>query len=159
MSIDAKNYSIAVCYGLFDGEECFEARVSELPDLVEYADSHEEAYNLAIDAIETTAVIMSQKGKSMPLPRRRVDNYSGRVTLRLPKTLHRYLAVRAEYEDVSLNALITSALSAFSSSEGEWENIAGTWIASPSAGHSSTIRFDNIIPLRSYPQDDVANAC
>lgn len=159
MSIDARKYSITVCYGFFDGEDCFEARVSELPDLVEYADSHEEAYNLAIDAIETTAVIMSQKGKSMPLPNRRVDNYSGRVTLRLPKSLHRHLAIRAECEDVSLNTLITSALCAFSSSGGEWGNTVNDWVPSPSAGHSSTIRFDNIIRLRSYPQDDVANAC
>ncbi len=48
--IDATNYTITVRKGEFDGEQCFEARVVELPDLTEYADSFEETYALAIDS-------------------------------------------------------------------------------------------------------------
>jgi len=42
-----------------------------------------------------------------------VDNFSGRVTLRLPKTLHCSLAQKADDEGVSLNHLLLSVLSAF----------------------------------------------
>lgn len=61
-------YSITVREGEFNGETCFEARVAELPDVAEYGDSHEEAYDLAIDTIETTAEIFAENGKQMPAP-------------------------------------------------------------------------------------------
>jgi predicted HicB family RNase H-like nuclease len=114
MMIDPHAYNITVRRGDFEGEMCFEARVKELPDLAEYGDTFEEAYQLAIDAIETTAEIFAEKGKSMPVPQDVVDEYSGRVTLRLPKTLHRALAVAAEDEGVSLNQHLVNTLSYFS---------------------------------------------
>lgn len=110
---DARNYSISVRFGSFDGENCFEARVRELPDVVEYAGTCEKAYELAIDTIATTARILSEKGLRMPPVQEPLDDYSGRVTLRLPKSLHRSLALKAEAEDISLNQLLVSALSAF----------------------------------------------
>ena len=66
--IDASKYTITVHKGLFDGEECFEARIAELPEVAEYADSFAEAYNLAIDTIETTAELLAEHGKTMPPP-------------------------------------------------------------------------------------------
>ena len=60
--IDPHNYNISVRRGEFEGEFCFEARVKELPDIAEYADSFEEAYALAIDSIETTMEIFAEKG-------------------------------------------------------------------------------------------------
>ena len=66
--IDAQTYTIIVRKGYFDNEECFEARVAELPDVAEYADSFEEAYLLAIDTIEVTAELFAEKGWLMPLP-------------------------------------------------------------------------------------------
>ena len=86
---DASAYNITVRKGSFDGEVCFEARVRELPDLREYGDTHGEAYERALDAIETTAKIFAEKGRKMPAPEVPEDEFSGRVTLRLPKTLHR----------------------------------------------------------------------
>jgi hypothetical protein len=49
--IGASNYNITARKGWFGGELCFEARVAELPDVAEYADSLEEAYALAIDTL------------------------------------------------------------------------------------------------------------
>lgn len=108
--IDASNYNITVRKGFFDGEICYEARVAELPDVAEYADSFEEAYALAIDTIETTAEIFAAQGKPMPAPMVPVDEYSGRVTLRLAKSLHRSLAEAADKEGVSLNQHLTNIL-------------------------------------------------
>jgi len=36
--IDSRNYNISIRRGEFEGEVCFEARVKELPDIIEYAD-------------------------------------------------------------------------------------------------------------------------
>ncbi|WP_294030805.1 type II toxin-antitoxin system HicB family antitoxin [Thiolapillus sp.] len=114
MMIDPHAYNITVRRGDFEGELCFEARVKELPDLAEYGDTFEEAYQLAIDAIETTAEIFAEKGKAMPMPKDVPDEYSGRVTLRLPISLHRALAEAAENEGVSLNQHLVNTLAYFS---------------------------------------------
>ena len=112
--IDAKAYTISIRYGEFEDEYCYEARIKELPTITEYADSYEEAYALAIDSIETIAELYAELGQAMPVPSiEKADEYSGRVTLRMPKSLHSSLAWRAEDEDVSLNQLVVSALSAF----------------------------------------------
>lgn len=91
-------------------EQYFEARVRELPDVVEYADTHQEAYELAIDSIETTAQALAEHGREMPPPAPIADDYSGRITVRTTRSLHRDLAILAEEENVSLNQLIVSVL-------------------------------------------------
>ncbi|PPK73898.1 putative HicB family RNase H-like nuclease [Methylobacter tundripaludum] len=108
---DPSNYTITVRKDRFDGEDCFEARVAELPDVAEYADSFMEAYELAIDTIEVTEKIFSAQGKKMPKPVVQTDDdYSGRVTLRIAKSLHRALAQAANNEGVSLNQHLTNVL-------------------------------------------------
>lgn len=129
--IDPHAYSIEIRRGAFEGEVCFQARVKELPDLYEYADSHEEAYNLAIDAIEMKAEALAAQGKKMPEPFESLEDFSGRVTLRLPKSLHASLAGHAEREEVSLNQLMVSILSAYrgfdlgmQSSHDHWQKLS-----------------------------------
>ncbi|GBE49102.1 hicB family protein [bacterium BMS3Bbin13] len=112
--IDPHAYNITLRRNEFEGEACFEARVKELPDLAEYGDTFEKAYALAIDAIETTAEVLAEKGKPMPVPQEVANDYSGRVTLRLPKSLHRALAGSAEEEGVSLNQHLVNILAYFS---------------------------------------------
>ncbi|MDE0446594.1 MAG: toxin-antitoxin system HicB family antitoxin [Spirochaetaceae bacterium] len=88
----------------------FEERIKELPDVREFAESAQEAYALAIDTIETAAAMFAETGRPFPPPVRPQDQYSGRVTLRLPKSLHRELASAAEEEGVSLNQHLVTAL-------------------------------------------------
>ncbi len=114
MNIDPYAYNITVRRAMFEGEVCFEARVKELPDLIEYADTADEAYALAVDGIETTAEIMNEKGRAMPTAMSPADNFSGRVTLRLPRTLHRALAEGSDEEGVSLNQHLVNILSYYS---------------------------------------------
>lgn len=131
--IDASKYNITVRKDWFDGEHCYEARVAELPDVAEYADSFEEAYALAIDTIEVTAEMLAVQGKGMPTPMVPADEYSGRVTLRLAKSLHRSLAQAADMEGVSLNQHLTNilnyyagyaqAMDARNSGESNWQPI------------------------------------
>jgi predicted HicB family RNase H-like nuclease len=114
MAIDAQAYNITVRRGVFEGETLFEARVKELPDLIEYAESHADAYELAVDAIETTAEVMAERGRAMPAPSEPADEYSGRVTLRIARSLHRALAQASEEEGVSLNQHMVNVLTYFS---------------------------------------------
>lgn len=111
--IDPHAYGIEVRRRVIDGEAKFEARVRELPDLAEYADTFDEAYALAVDAIETTAKVFAERGRAMPAPVEPVDDWSGRVTLRVPKSLHRALAEAADTEGCSLNQHIVNVLGYF----------------------------------------------
>lgn len=108
--IDATQYNITVRKGVFDGEECFEARISELPDIFEYGDSFDQAYQLAIDSIQTTVELLQAQGKKMPDPVVSFENYSGRVSLHLPKTLHRMIACNAKQEGISVNQYVANVL-------------------------------------------------
>lgn len=108
--MNAHSYNITIRQIEVDGRELFEARVRELPDVVDFGDTWEEAYELAVDTIQTTAEIMAERGRRMPEPGAVEDDYSGRVTLRIPKSLHRRLAEQAEHESISLNQYLVSLL-------------------------------------------------
>lgn len=108
--MNANAYNITIRQIEVDGQQLFEARVRELPDVVDFGDTWEEAYELAVDTIETTAEIMAERGRQMPDPAAVEDNYSGRITLRVPKTLHRRLAEQSSIEGISLNQYLVSLL-------------------------------------------------
>lgn len=110
---DPNAYGIEVRRRTIDGEAVFEARVRELPDVAEYADTAEEAYALALDTIAATAKMLAERGKAIPAPVEPVDEWSGRVTLRVPKSLHRALAAAADAEGCSLNQHIVNVLGYF----------------------------------------------
>jgi len=131
--MNPRNYNISIRRILVGEEALFEARIRELPDATEYADTMEEAYELALDTIETTAEIFAEQGRPFPKPASLVADYSGRVTLRVPKSLHRRLADEADREGISLNQYLVSVLSfhAGTSFERPAAN-AGSWKRAPS---------------------------
>jgi len=108
--MNAHNYNIITRRVSVDDQVLFEARVQEFPDITEYAETPVEAYELAIDTIETLAEVFAERAKALPEPRVPADEFSGRVTLRLPKDLHRALTMEAERQDISLNQYLVSAL-------------------------------------------------
>lgn len=108
--MNAHLYNITVRQIEADGEVLFEARVRELPDVMEFGETWSEAYELAVDTIEATAEIMGERGRKMPPPASVEDDFSGRITLRIPKALHRSLATQAEQENTSLNQYLVSLL-------------------------------------------------
>lgn len=109
--IDASRYTISVRKATIDGETSYEARVRELPDVSAYADTFSEAYDQAIDAIETLAAVAERKGKPFPDPYKEDESASGRVTLRLPKSVHARAVQQALDEAVSLNTYLVSIIS------------------------------------------------
>lgn len=154
--IDAAAYNIVVRKGDFEGEVCFEARVAELPDIAEYADTHAEAYALAIDTIEVTAEVLGQQGKAMPSPYVPADDFSGRVTLRIPKSLHRSLAQASDSEGVSLNQHMVNILSYYSGyanameADFKWEHAIPHAKKSATISQLKVISRNNLEPLAKY---------
>lgn len=109
---NAENYTISVRKEDFDGEQLYVARVLELPDVEEYADTVDEARELAIDTINASRELCLEQGIAFPEPHNfsELDNVSGRITLRLPKSLHASLIKEAEVEGVSLNQHLVASL-------------------------------------------------
>lgn len=110
-SVNPHSYNVTVRQIVSEGETLFEARVRELPDARDYAESAPDAYDLAIDTIEASAAMFARDGRAFPPPACPQDDFSGRVTLRLPKSLHRRLALEAESEGASLNQHLVNVLS------------------------------------------------
>ncbi len=66
--IDPHEYSITVKKVLVDGEPLFKAIIKELPDVVEYGQTYDEAYGLAIDTISTAAMMCAESNTPFPQP-------------------------------------------------------------------------------------------
>lgn len=99
-----------------DGSTLFHAKVKEFPHVETFGDSFDEAYRLALDSISSLIELANEMGKEFPLPQesqrpvQEESEYSGRVTLRMPKRMHAVLARHAEDEGVSLNHYFVSIL-------------------------------------------------
>lgn len=114
---NAEEYTISVRKERMDGEVYWVARVEELSDIMEFGDSREEAYTLAIDTITVAQEMCISEGTRFPEPKVFVEqSASGRVTLRLPKSVHGNCISIAEAEGVSLNTYILTCITSYRSS-------------------------------------------
>jgi predicted RNase H-like HicB family nuclease len=129
---DAERYAVTVRKVVVDDEELWRATVRELPDVAEFAATREEAMDLALDAIESLKKAAQEDGRPFPEPIDDEEEYSGRVTLRMSKSMHRATALRAIDEDVSLNSYIVECIAAR-----QLTNISTQLSAS-----ASSVRFD-----------------
>jgi len=90
----------------------FFAKVRELEGCMTEGDTLEEVYEMIEDAKRAWLEVALEEGIDIPLPESmREENYSGRILLRLPKSLHKKLAESAKKEGISINAYIISLLS------------------------------------------------
>lgn len=105
-----EEYGVSVRLVQEDGSEMYEGRVLELPDVRTYGESYSDAYMGAIEVIKTTQQIFAEKGKSFPETEPQEDDFSGRVTLRMSKSLHRSVHEKAQRDSVSLNQWIVEAV-------------------------------------------------
>lgn len=90
-------------------EEGYFARVVELSGCMTWTESFEELGAMIEDAMRAWIEDALEDGDPIPEP---VDtsDYSGKLNLRIPKSLHRDLSRRATEENVSLNQLMVSEL-------------------------------------------------
>ncbi len=82
--------------------EYYHATVLELPGCQSTGDTYEEAYQEIWEAVEGWIETKSAAGFEIPLPLL-PEKYSGKFTLRIPKSLHQKLSMEAVEEGVSLN--------------------------------------------------------
>ena len=122
----------------------YTAKIAEFPGCIAQGDTPEEAYRNLEAAAESWIEELLDMGQQVPEPA--VNNqYSGRIALRLPKSLHRKAAQLAEREGTSLNQFLVAAIAEQVGSGGlyarmpEWlEAWATRAIANPAASITGT---------------------
>lgn len=89
--------------------------IATMPDLGCIADgaTMDEAINELIEVANDFIKLAEEDGKLIPEPKRYEEeiNYSGKLTLRMPKSLHRMVAEKAQKEESSINQLIMMYIS------------------------------------------------
>lgn len=116
------------------------ADVPELPGCFTDGDTPEDALENAEQAIEEWLEIAKEDGRPVPEPKKARDYlFSGKFTLRIPKSLHRRLAEKAEANGVSLNQYVSTLLA----------HNHGFESASPVAPNASTTLIVNMLPKSS----------
>ncbi|WP_322746418.1 type II toxin-antitoxin system HicB family antitoxin [Nostoc sp. LEGE 12450] len=96
-----------------DPDEGYVAQIKDLPGCLTQGETLEETVANLNEARELWIETAYEAGDDIPLPSSN-DSYSGKLLLRMPKSLHRRLAETSEQEGVSLNQYIVSLLSAIS---------------------------------------------
>jgi antitoxin HicB len=91
-------------------EDYWAATFPELPGLVAAADTWEELQQKIHDAKWSYFEVALETGLPIPEPGESGEPASGRVLLRLPKSLHRQAARAAQRDGVSVNMFLVSAI-------------------------------------------------
>jgi predicted HicB family RNase H-like nuclease len=107
-SVDLNHYSYRVVWSPEDGE--YVATALEWGPALSWLDEDPTAALAGLrDLIRESIEDLLEDGKPVPAPLADRD-YSGRLLLRMPKPLHRDLALHAAEENVSLNSLAVRLL-------------------------------------------------
>jgi len=94
-----------------DPDGGFVAEIEELPGCITQGETLAEVFEAIEDARRGWIQAAYENGQDIALPRD-VEEYSGKILVRIPKNLHRTLAHVAKREGVSLNQYITSLVAA-----------------------------------------------
>ena len=105
-----EEYGICIRLITQDDADIYEGRVNELPDLKVYCDTYSEAYEELVGAIEAAQTMFAEQGREFPNADPGEDHFSGRVTLRMSKSLHRCVHEKALNDGTSLNQWIVEAV-------------------------------------------------
>lgn len=92
-----------------DPEEGFLIQVPDLPGCMTDGDTIEEAVAILPEAMTAWLESVLLHGETVPEPTPEPE-YSGKLLVRMPKTLHRRLIERAEVEGVSASQLAVALL-------------------------------------------------
>ncbi len=87
----------------------YTARVMEFPGCVTQGDTIAEAHERLEQAAEDWIKAALDMGQTIPAPTEE-QSYSGRILVRLPKSLHQRAAEAAEADATSLNQFIVAAV-------------------------------------------------
>ncbi len=103
------NYPIVVNTFVNEEVEVYTAEILELPGLKVYGDTYEEVIEEINDAKSAWFEVNLELDRPIPEPEKEIE-VSGRVTLRMSKSLHAALKTKAIKEGVNLNPLINEMI-------------------------------------------------
>lgn len=109
-----------------DDGDYFVATIKEMPGLIATGYTAEEAILEAKDASNVWLEAALKKGYKIIEPNVSdvYKNFSGKISLRIPKTLHKRLTSLAKLEEMSLNSYINYAINLGVESTVTYENIS-----------------------------------
>lgn len=116
-----------------DGEEKgmpWTASVEEFPGCTSRGKTPDEALSGVQEAMTSWITAALKEGREVPEPRS-TSSHSGRLLLRMPRTLHAALTRAAEREGVSLNQFITDTLASSVAWRGRSSSASGASGAGP----------------------------
>src|SRR5437763_10085183 len=94
-----------------DEADGFLAEAPELPGCISAGETPTEAFEMLREAMALWFESAIENGISIPPPAPEQE-YSGRILMRIPKTLHRQLVEQAKDQGVSLNQWLVSLVAA-----------------------------------------------
>lgn len=103
----SRDYLFSIVWS--DEDDAFVARVLEFPSLAAHGPTSEDALGEIRTLVEDVLDELIEGGEPLPEPLSR-KQFSGKLNLRMPSTLHRELSIEAAREGVSLNQWITIKL-------------------------------------------------
>jgi len=95
-----------------ESDGSFRAEIAEFPGCMALAETKAAALDKIEDAAESWIEAALEQGQTIPAPLES-HGYSGKLILRLPRSLHRKAARCADMDRVSLNNFITTALAMY----------------------------------------------
>jgi|GEM_PF-521965 len=102
-------YSILLHQAEDEGKKYWIAEVPELPGCKSHGSTVQEAVESVEEAKKDWIADSLERGEDVPVPVER-DRYSGKMLVRMSRSLHRALSLMAESEKLSLNQLIVTIL-------------------------------------------------
>lgn len=101
-------YSVNILWS--EEDKGFIATVPEFPGLSAFGETYEEALKETQAVLDGYISVLSEDGENLPEPNT-VNNYSGQIRIRMPRELHRQLAIESARQNMSLNSYMVSLLS------------------------------------------------
>ena len=92
-------------------DQCYLARAAEFESLMAHGETQEEALAEIKTLLKAVLKDLEENNETIPEPFS-TRNYSGKLNLRMPESLHRQLSIEASQQGVSLNQLINLKLAA-----------------------------------------------
>jgi antitoxin HicB len=117
-----------------ESDGSFRGEIVEFPGCIATGDTAAETFAALEKVAKSWLLSTIERGQPVPHPIDNNTGFSGRLVLRLPKSLHKKAAWYAEREGVSLNQFITTSLS---ESVGERSKPGNIFISSSSVMHIS----------------------
>lgn len=143
------NYSFHVAWS--EDDSAYVALCPEFPGLSALGEAPEDAVRELKVAIGLALETIAESGEPPPTPQA-ITEFSGQFRLRLPRTLHQSLAMRAEIEGVSLNTIAVTYLSqalGIAQTEGQaarqYRAVLATWLETFDRLQATMVEFGQTV--------------